>query len=443
MNREPAGLRRRAEYTHRFNVGAGRHGWLRLTPAYSRRVVEEILARYRGARRVLDPFGGTGTTALSAANAGHDAVTTDINPFLVWFMRTKVGRYDRAIAARVRGIADEAVGLAGGRAIEPEPPPAMHNISRWWRPEDLEFLALLKAALARLAAPGSPESDLLRVAFCRLLVRLSNAAFDHQSMSFRPAAPRLLAAGPDRAYEQETSTVLASAIENPVGRVEVIEADATRIDPRTVGSADLVITSPPYVNRMSYVRELRPYMYWLDYFEKPRDAGELDWAAVGGTWGIATSRLARWQPNGAETPDEVQSVLGKIRATGRANAGILAKYVEKYFEDLGRHFRALRPVLRPGARVHYIIGNSVLPRLRRSGHPAAAQAELEARTRRVRGVRRLALNGSAVSRRRTPRRGACRRRSAPGSPGTGGTRRGSGSRPSRCRGADRGRSRAA
>ena len=53
-------LRQRADYTHKFNVGAGRHGWLRLTPAYSVKVVEEIRkelfefgvsARWTGGRR--------------------------------------------------------------------------------------------------------------------------------------------------------------------------------------------------------------------------------------------------------------------------------------------------------------------------------------------------------------------------------------------------------
>ena len=43
---------------------------------------------------------------------------------------------------------------------------------------------------------------------------------------------------------------------------------------------------------MSYIRELRPYMYWLGILENARDTGELDWSAIGGTWGVATSRLA-------------------------------------------------------------------------------------------------------------------------------------------------------
>ena len=359
MSVRTGALRRRAEYTHRFNSGAGRHGWLRLTPAYSRRIVEETLSLYPGARRVFDPFCGTGTTALSAASAGQDAVTTDINPFLVWFARAKTAHYDKRTTAAAQKTAAEAIRLATERAIEPRAVPAIHNISRWWNSDDLEFLSYLKAALAQLAQADDPGSDLLRVAFCRLLVRLSNAAFNHQSMSFRSAPPRLLASRADRGYAREVTTVVEGALTNPTGKVEVIEADALGIGPQVVGSADLVITSPPYVNRMSYVRELRPYMYWLDYFRQPRDAGELDWLAIGGTWGAATSRLTQWEPNGSGAPAEVERVLAAIHATRKTNAEVLAKYVAKYFEDMTNHFAALRSVLRPGARVHYIVGNSV------------------------------------------------------------------------------------
>jgi hypothetical protein len=32
-------LRQRADYTHKHNKASGRHGWLRLTPAYSLKIV--------------------------------------------------------------------------------------------------------------------------------------------------------------------------------------------------------------------------------------------------------------------------------------------------------------------------------------------------------------------------------------------------------------------
>src|SRR5262249_17936902 len=123
------------------------------------------------------------------------------------------------------------------------------------------------------------------------------------------------------------------------------------------GRVDLLITSPPYPNRMSYIRELRPYMYWLGFLATGRQAGELDWEAIGGTWGVATSRLVQWVGSGGFVPAEMAAVLKKIRAVNAPNGKLLASYVHKYFEDMFEHLTGMVSLLRPGAAAHYIVGN--------------------------------------------------------------------------------------
>ncbi len=121
----------------------------------------------------------------------------------------------------------------------------------------------------------------------------------------------------------------------------------------------MLITSPPYPNRMSYVRELRPYMYWLGFLNTGRDAGEHDWQAIGGTWGIATSRLAEWKPSGkAFIPTNLKKSLAGIADPKNDNGKLLANYVAKYFEDMWRHMSDVGPILNQDAEVHYIVGNS-------------------------------------------------------------------------------------
>ena len=72
-------------------MGIGRHGWLRLTPAYSVHLVRLELSNYDPDCVVLDPFSGTGTTGICAAECGLNAILTDLNPFLVW-LRTTIQR---------------------------------------------------------------------------------------------------------------------------------------------------------------------------------------------------------------------------------------------------------------------------------------------------------------------------------------------------------------
>ncbi|MBN1507334.1 MAG: hypothetical protein JW955_10840 [Sedimentisphaerales bacterium] len=100
-------------------------------------------------------------------------------------------------------------------------------------------------------------------------------------------------------------------------------------------------------------------MYWLGYLATGREAGEHDWRAIGGTWGIATSRLVDWQPSGeAFVPPSLKKSLLGISRPRNSNGKLLANYVAKYFEDMWQHVSDVVAVLRTDAEVHYIVGNS-------------------------------------------------------------------------------------
>lgn len=355
-----ASLRQRADYTHKYNIKTGRHGWLRLTPAYSVKVVEEVLEKFESGMSVLDPFCGTATTALSAAYHGHNATTTDINPFLVWLGQAKTRNYSQRDILTCKNTAESILKSIKGGRVSPCPAPPIHNIERWWHADAIAFLQLLRASIEEKTTPQSAERDLLMVAFCRTLIKASNAAFNHQSMSFKDEAQSAMPFGVDMAalFNLDVHFIINGAAENPDGEASVLLTDA-----RTLSDVNdkynLVITSPPYVNRMSYIRELRPYMYWLEYLTSGKQAGELDWEAIGGTWGIATSRLNEWErPNDGFRYKVLDDTVNDIARSDSKNGKLLSIYVEKYFEDMWTHFNALVGRLESGAEVHYIVGNS-------------------------------------------------------------------------------------
>jgi hypothetical protein len=97
-------------------------------------------------------------------------------------------------------------------------------------------------------------------------------------------------------------------------------------------------------------------MYWLQYLVDKKGAGILDWQAIGGTWGAATSNLASWSPTPTVwSPDaQLQRSLQRINDS----SSVLSRYVHKYFEDMALHLASLTPLLMPGAVCHYVVGNS-------------------------------------------------------------------------------------
>jgi hypothetical protein len=228
------------------------------------------------------------------------------------------------------------------------------NIERWWAPAPLRALAHLRAELDEL--DRGPDRDLLDLAFCRTLIETSNAAFDHQSMSFRPDADP--AAGPRHGPElvielfaAHARDILVSAATDLPGDATIVHSDSRVMDAPDLAPCDLLFTSPPYVNRMSYVRELRPYMYWLRHLTAPGDAADLDWNAVGGTWGTATSRLATWQST-EDLPidDRLRGVCDRIARDRGRSGSLLATYVRRYFTDVWSHVQAAYKHVKSGGR---------------------------------------------------------------------------------------------
>ena len=349
----------RSDLTFKHNKSLGRHGWLRLTPAYSVKLVREIIAGAPAETAVLDPFSGTATTTLTAAEHGNSALSFDINPFLIWLGNVKCRSYTADHAQEVRRRVAAAIARTPALLRRDNWRPPLFNIERWWSSTTLEVLASLRAALVEeFGEPAQDRVDgLAWVAFCRLVIETSAAAFNHVSMSFASEAVHYEIEHVTNLYTAILDAVLASCGSSLPGVGEVIEVDARAI-PDLGRRFGLVVTSPPYPNRISYIRELRPYMYWMKFLEEAREAGEMDWKAIGGTWGIATSRLSTWGPNGHALPDILTDTVNRIATTDTKNALLLATYVLKYFYDMHLHFSSLPNVLEAGAELHYIVGNS-------------------------------------------------------------------------------------
>jgi len=353
-------------------VSQGRHGWLRLTPAYSLHVVREILNERSHDDLVLDPFSGTGTTPLVSASLGIPCHAVDINPFLVWLGNLKTKPFEEDAASALRSAAQCIVALVRKRKAYPQPwVPNIHAIEKWWDDEVLNALGRLLESIHRVAERAQPDVvELLKIAFCRVMIQTAHVSFGHQSMSFKKRRisddlPLFADHGAREPCEAVCSLFLTHSndvaatlpADEPKDKATVFVGDSRDLSD-VLPSSDYttVVTSPPYPNRMSYIRELRPYMYWLGHLTNGRQAGELDWQAIGGTWGCATSLLGTWEPTTEQAIPYPR--FNRIISAIRKDHDILGRYVHKYFQDIRQHVESLRAVLGGGARCYYLVGNS-------------------------------------------------------------------------------------
>lgn len=349
--------------THRANLKHTRYGWLRLTPAYSVHLVENILdSALSRETAVLDPFCGTGTTTLVCAEKGITSDTTDINPFLLWLTETKTQLYSARDLDDFKGVSKKIIETITTEIVDEIWTPNLHQIDKWWQPDVLQVLGHIMYIIHSSSSVYSTKTiDLLKIAFCRVMITHSGASFNHQSMSFK---------------KQYNQSFFRTAVDDVMITWRLVVDDiyksaqtdilllpkAILCDARQLSSSlphdyyTCVITSPPYPNRMSYIRELRPYMYWLGYLNDGREAGELDWKAIGGTWGVATSNVGKWLPPSQRTIpySDFPEIIEKISQ----QSDVLSRYVHKYFYDMADHLNELFIVTKSGGSINYIVGNS-------------------------------------------------------------------------------------
>ena len=237
-------------------------------------------------------------------------------------------------------------------------------------------------------------------------------------MSFRECGQFALPLDTDmgHVFSNNVRFVLEGAEENPPGSGHVVSWRFQESS-RKRWKAPLTSSSPPHRTPTGCRTSVNfgPYMYWLGFLDNGRDAGELDWTAIGGTWGIATSRLLDWErPMEPFRHPLLDAALDGIEHHANKNGRLLANYVAKYFEDIWRHFNSLVAVLNDGSEIHYIVGNSTFynvppagreaircharaPGIREGQVPCHTQAEFKERVVRVRCFRPSAMSRSSRS----------------------------------------------
>jgi len=352
-------IKKRMDYTFKYNSHFGRHGWLRLTPAYSVKLVSEIIKKdcYKNSQ-ILDPFSGTATTGLVAAELGFNAMLFDINPFLIWLGNTKCKHFS---VDKLLFLQKEFNNCIDDITLSENLwTPPIHNIERWWHPATLEILASIRSKLALTfnEPNGNYYHNLVWIAFSRLIIETSAADFNHVSMSFKKKSLQFEFSQIKQLFEAIFNHIISSAKTKLAGKAKVIKGDSRNLSAQGKEIIDTVITSPPYPNRISYIRELRPYMYWVKFLHNGNDASALDWETIGGTWGTATSNLKDWKAQNKKLPVRLYDVCNKINSSGDKNSGLMSNYVHKYFDDMYSHLQNLKGLLKPNAKLNYIVGNS-------------------------------------------------------------------------------------
>ena len=356
------------------------HDWYRFILSFPPHLVRSYLKRFNLNENhvVLDPFCGTGTTLVEAKLRRVRAIGLEANPLAHLASSVKVNwDVDPVVFLEgVQEVGNAARGILREQGIDDARP--FHG--------DLDAIPLrtLDREASRLVIKNSisplPLHKTLVLLEClrrhredrwyeHALLALANAlVFSISNLRFGPE----VGAGKKKddvqvvgAWLRETQKI-ARDLRGVAGQ-DYPQARAYLADARSLhdvlepSSVDAVITSPPYPNEKDYTRTTRLESVILGYFTSRSQLRALKKTLVrSNTRGVyKDDDDDEWvadHPQIQHIADEIEKrrqELGKTSGFER----MYARVTRLYFGGLARHLAGLRVVLRPGARLAYVVGD--------------------------------------------------------------------------------------
>jgi DNA modification methylase len=316
----------------------------------------EILVESGRPLRVLDPMMGSGTVVAVARSQGHRATGVDIDPLAVLLAKVWTTAID---PAEVRNKAIEVLYRArrffttsSVRAAYPSNADAETRqfVTYWFDSYARRQLTSLAAAIGRVR--DETTRDALWCGFSRLIISKQSGASlamdlshsrPHKTFSRAPIKPF-------RKFLEAVDRVLENCIDvksdnrGPASRVR--SGDARNL-PLGDGSVDLVLTSPPYLNAIDYMRCSKFSLVWMGY-------------AIGELRQIRSSSIGT-EAGGMTLRDdpEIREILAELRLRPRLASRDEAM-LSRYVYDMRQAVREVARVLTPGGKAVYVIGENTI-----------------------------------------------------------------------------------
>ncbi len=359
------------------------HRWYRFVLSFPPHLVRWYADRFglSPSDTVLDPFCGTGTTLVECKKLGIPSVGVERNPLLAFASRVKtdwtVDRDElRAHAAAVANSAEQILrregltdwsglplfdsGVSATRLRRLHPDAEAILLKGSISPVPLHKTLVLLERIDDLQPSRFRDHERLALARC-LVSGVSNLEFGPEVGVGRPRDDAPVIAPWFEAVDEMAKDV-ADLRASSTTPSEVRTADArdlTMILP--AGSVSAVITSPPYPNEKDYTRTTRLESVILGFLRNKADLRELKSQLVrSNTRGVYRTDTDHELVEGngeiqriAEAIEQRRIELGKTSGFER----MYPRVTRLYFGGMARHLAQLRRVLKPGARLAYVVGD--------------------------------------------------------------------------------------
>ena len=308
--------------------------------------------------RLLDPFLGSGTTAVEGARLGHDVHGIETNPFMAFLAKVKTRNYSEvknleAIAFQcLKNRTRQSAFLVPNDTTLVERP----GLTKWLLNKSVALrFEQLRTAIDRVR-PASAR-DLLLLALMSSIENVANARKDGKCWRYKRNWQRLSHDSPalDNAFAAQVIRFAEDIAVSPKleGRTIVTRADARRPIPHFTDDIcfDGVLTSPPYLNSFDYTDIYRPELLLLKEARNATELRKLRYATLRSHMQVA------WKPSAPLDISLLQKKIREIHGAGLWRVRI-PEMVNAYFVDLDRVIEQCTRYLKAGATAGFVVADS-------------------------------------------------------------------------------------
>lgn len=310
-------------------------------------LVREALEVVPVGGRVLDPMCGSGTVPRAAVEAGHECVGVDIDPLAVMMSQVWTSRLDtEAITGDAADLVWKAKSLHPSAVQRPADLETQVFISFWFAAKQEDELARLTTVLQQHDIQTKPA---LMVALSRIIVSKKMMASLAQDTSH--SRPHKVAEENDfDVYTgfQKSARLVALRLqpERIVGKASIRLGDARTLDGIGDNEFDLVLTSPPYLNAIDYIRGHKLSLVWMGHMmaslRKTRASN------------VGAERIMARHPNSPKISPYVSQADGST--IGSRHLG----WIRRYAVDMEAVLRQVRRTVKETGNVVMVLGNSFI-----------------------------------------------------------------------------------
>lgn len=269
------------------NAGANNlpfQDWRHFKEAFAPEIVARAVAESQiPVRRCLDPFGGSGTTALACQFLGVHPWTVEVNPFLADLIEAKLTSYDADAVAKDLGAVIRRAKIERKSRATPFkglPPtfvePGIND--RWIF--DRSVARRLSAFLTAIeATKNAAHRRLFKVLLGGILVDVSNVFVNGKGRRYRGnwATHKSNAIDVDQKFYEAVQRAISDIYKFANRKLEsfnLVRGDSRKAFQK-VGKFDLAVFSPPYPNSFDYTDVYNIELWVLGYLKDFKSNREL------------------------------------------------------------------------------------------------------------------------------------------------------------------------